>query len=287
MARSAGEALRNHVTLEPECFDRLYLNAYVPPLRTGAGAAWFFREVRGNPVPSSALMAPMTRRFTESLERFAPGPGVDAVTFGKGERRDDVTQGYLRGRRRRALHPQGAGEGACPAHAETHRSGDRQGVTGTCRRHGDGQCLLRIPGRRRLRPPASSSSARTSRTTPGPASTGTGTRSGGWRNARSRSELPATGSWAAPIPRPCGTSPGGSTRCSASGSQVKTWLKWSGFAFPGAVPLTLESGTRVPSHRGLRTGPVRDRPHRDSRKRQCRPLFPSDGRGVRGRHVWR
>ena len=98
IARSAGEALRNHVTLELECFDRLYLNGYVPLLQTGAGAAWFFREVRGNPVPSSALMAPMTRRFTESLERFARDRGVDVVTFGKGERKDDVTQGHLRNR---------------------------------------------------------------------------------------------------------------------------------------------------------------------------------------------
>ncbi len=83
------------MTLALECFDRLYLNAYVPLLQTGAGAAWFFREVR---VPSLALMAPMNRRFTESLERFARDRGVDVVTFGKGVRKDDVTQGYLRSR---------------------------------------------------------------------------------------------------------------------------------------------------------------------------------------------
>ena len=71
IARSAGDVLENHVTLELECLDRLYLNAYVPMLQTGGGAAWFFRDVRGNPVPSSALMAPMTRRFVTSLERFA------------------------------------------------------------------------------------------------------------------------------------------------------------------------------------------------------------------------
>jgi len=104
--------------------------------------------------------------------------------------------------------------------------------------------------------------------------------------------------WQRPSMTECRPSSGARSAASTSGSagsgprgvkspQVKTWLKWSGFAFPGAVPLTLESGTRVPSHRGLRTGPVRDRPHRDSRTRQCRPLFPSDGRGVRGRHVWR
>ena len=96
IARSAGDVLENHVTLELECLDRLYLNAYVPMLQTGGGTAWFFREVRGNPVPSSALMAPMTRRFVTRLERFARDQGVDLVSFRRGERKDDVTQKYLR-----------------------------------------------------------------------------------------------------------------------------------------------------------------------------------------------
>ena len=63
------------------------------------------------PLPSSALMAPMTRRFTDSLERFARDPGVDVVTFGKGVRKDDVTQGHLRGRPAKA----------CPASARRGR----------------------------------------------------------------------------------------------------------------------------------------------------------------------
>ena len=71
VARNAGEALAEHTTLELECIDRMYLNVYVPVLQTGAGAAHFFRKVRGNPVPSSALMEPMTRRFVRALERYA------------------------------------------------------------------------------------------------------------------------------------------------------------------------------------------------------------------------
>ena len=46
IARSAGYVLENHATLELVCLDRLYLDAFVPLLRTGAGTAWFFREVR-------------------------------------------------------------------------------------------------------------------------------------------------------------------------------------------------------------------------------------------------
>ena len=63
VARSAAEVLDEHTTLELECIDRMYLNVYVPVLQTGAGASYFFRQIRGNPMPSSALMAPMTRRL--------------------------------------------------------------------------------------------------------------------------------------------------------------------------------------------------------------------------------
>ena len=66
VARTAAEVLDEHATLELECVDRMYLNAYVPVLQTCGGAAWFFRKVRGKPVPSSALMAPMSRNFVAS-----------------------------------------------------------------------------------------------------------------------------------------------------------------------------------------------------------------------------
>ena len=49
----------------------MFLNVYVPVLQTGAGASYFFRQIRGNPVPSSGLMAPTTRRFVTALEAFA------------------------------------------------------------------------------------------------------------------------------------------------------------------------------------------------------------------------
>ena len=86
VARNAGEALAEHTTLELECIDRMYLNVYVPVLQTGAGAAHFFKKVRGNPVPSSALMEPMTRAFVRSIERFAAREEVDLVRFERFER---------------------------------------------------------------------------------------------------------------------------------------------------------------------------------------------------------
>ena len=76
IARSAAEGVSEHVAVELECMDRLYVNAYVPILQSGAGTSHFFREIRANPVPSSAPMGPMTRSLVASIERFARDEGV-------------------------------------------------------------------------------------------------------------------------------------------------------------------------------------------------------------------
>jgi hypothetical protein len=92
---SVAEILQDHVTLEIECIDRMYLNVFVPQLQYSRGIANFFRFHRGQPVPSSALMAPMTKAFVESVEAFVASTGVPLITFGKGERKDDVMLKYL------------------------------------------------------------------------------------------------------------------------------------------------------------------------------------------------
>ena len=96
VARSVAEILSEHTTLALECIDRLYLNVYVPVLQRAAGAAYFFREIRGAAVPSSALMAPITQRFVAAIKRYAERNGLDIVSFRRGERKDDRTQEYLR-----------------------------------------------------------------------------------------------------------------------------------------------------------------------------------------------
>ena len=96
VARSVAEVLAEHTTLTVECIDRMYLNVYVPLLQRAAGAAYFFRKMRGAAVPSSALMAPMTRRFVAEIERYADRDGISIVTFRRGERKDDRTRERLR-----------------------------------------------------------------------------------------------------------------------------------------------------------------------------------------------
>ena len=51
VARTAAEVLGEHATFELECVDRMSVNVYVPVLQTCGSAAWFFRNVRSNPVP--------------------------------------------------------------------------------------------------------------------------------------------------------------------------------------------------------------------------------------------
>ena len=93
--KNVAEILTNHVTFELEAIDRMYLNAYVPSLQTGAGFVYFLKTQLGVRVPSTVMVAPMSERFVASLERFVETQGIDLVTFKKGQRKDDVAKKYL------------------------------------------------------------------------------------------------------------------------------------------------------------------------------------------------
>jgi hypothetical protein len=92
--RSVADIIRNHVTLEVESIDRMYLNVYQPKLQTDTQAACFFRYHRGQPVASSALMADMTRAFLRQVEAFVEKHGIPVISFKKGQRKDDVAAEY-------------------------------------------------------------------------------------------------------------------------------------------------------------------------------------------------
>ena len=94
--RNVSKILQDHVTLELECIDRMYLNVYVPALQCESGVVGFFRRHRGFPFASSALMDPMTKSFVAATERYAKDHGVPVVSFQKGQRKDDVMKEHLR-----------------------------------------------------------------------------------------------------------------------------------------------------------------------------------------------
>ena len=93
--KSVAEILEHHVTFEVEAIDRMYLNAYVPSLQTGAGVVYFLKTQLGVRVPSTAMVAPMSEGFVKAIDRFVAQEGIDLVTFEKGQRKDDVAQQYL------------------------------------------------------------------------------------------------------------------------------------------------------------------------------------------------
>ncbi len=96
IAQTVTEVLREHVTLEVESIDRMYLNVYVPQLQHEGGVVAFFRQHRGATFASSALMAPMTHAFVKAMDDFIKAHKIPEVRFLKGQRKDTVTAEYLK-----------------------------------------------------------------------------------------------------------------------------------------------------------------------------------------------
>jgi hypothetical protein len=93
--RSVADVLRQHVTLEVEGIDRMYLNVYQPNLQHDRGVASFFRFHRGRCVASSSLMAEVTNAFLREVESFVKEQRIPVVPFAKGQRKDDVAAQFL------------------------------------------------------------------------------------------------------------------------------------------------------------------------------------------------
>ena len=94
LPRTVAEVLGEHVTLEVEGIDRMYLNVYQPRLQTDRGVAAFFRFHRGETFASSALMDPMSKSFIAAVDRFVHREQIPLITFAKGERKDDIAKEY-------------------------------------------------------------------------------------------------------------------------------------------------------------------------------------------------
>jgi hypothetical protein len=95
LPRSVATILREHVTLEVESIDRMYLNVYVPQLQHERGVVAFFRYHRGHPFASSALMDPISKAFIRAIEAFATREHVPLLAFSPGQRKDDVMAAHL------------------------------------------------------------------------------------------------------------------------------------------------------------------------------------------------
>ena len=131
------------------------MNGYVPSLQSGGGVVYFMKQHLGARVPSTTLVAPLSARFVQAIERFVDTKGLDLVTFAKGQRKDDVAQAVPR-----VVHgDEGvlfvgkAQEKASVFRTEKRRNAD-DGSTYPVDLPLDhaGQSLLLLPSRPRLRP---------------------------------------------------------------------------------------------------------------------------------------
>jgi hypothetical protein len=88
------ELLREHVSLEVECVDRVYLNGYIASLQWSGGLVYFLEQQRGQPIASPALLGEITQSFAAHVAAFAKQEGIPIVHFQKGQRKDDVAARY-------------------------------------------------------------------------------------------------------------------------------------------------------------------------------------------------
>jgi len=95
VARSVADVLDDHVTLEVECLDRMFLNVYQPRLQHVGGVVSFLRDHRGAAFASSALMDPISKAFVGALHRYCQDHQVPLVDFVRGQRKDDLAHEYL------------------------------------------------------------------------------------------------------------------------------------------------------------------------------------------------
>lgn len=93
---TADEVLSGHSVLDIECLDRIYLNAYVPILRSSGQVVAFMTQHLGLPIPSPALFEKIGTRFRHSVASFAGANHIPWVRFAKGDRKADVMAPYLK-----------------------------------------------------------------------------------------------------------------------------------------------------------------------------------------------
>lgn len=96
ITHSLAQLQQEHVVLELECIDRMYLNAYVPQLTSEAGIAAFCRGYLGHRFASTKQAVAMTDAFIKSIRAFIQKEGLELVRFQKGQRKDEVMHQRLR-----------------------------------------------------------------------------------------------------------------------------------------------------------------------------------------------
>jgi hypothetical protein len=86
--------IRQHISLEVRCIDRVYLHGYMPKLQTSGGLCYFLHDYLGHPVPSPALLKPRHDRFVTAVQTFASDRHVPFVSFERVDSKDAFVAPY-------------------------------------------------------------------------------------------------------------------------------------------------------------------------------------------------
>ena len=87
--------LREHVTLQVDCIDRLYLNGYVPMLQRPQNLWWYLVKHKGFAMPSPVLLKKWVDSFVADIRGFAARNRIPLIQFAKHERKEDVARRRL------------------------------------------------------------------------------------------------------------------------------------------------------------------------------------------------
>jgi len=90
------ELLKEHVTLDIECIDRIYLNGYIPNLQTSGQLVYFLQHL-GYVIPSPSILRDLTVAYKGAVEAFAEQEGIEVIQFERHVRKDDVVAAYRQG----------------------------------------------------------------------------------------------------------------------------------------------------------------------------------------------
>ncbi len=87
--------LRDHVTLQVDCIDRLYLNGYVPLLQRPENLWWYLVKHRGYPIVSPVLLKKWVEAFVADIRGFAARNRIPLIQFERHERKEEVARRRL------------------------------------------------------------------------------------------------------------------------------------------------------------------------------------------------
>jgi hypothetical protein len=92
---TVNDILDGHVGLDLECFDRIYLNGWVPTLQVPGQVVGFLTGHLGFPIPSPAVLERIGLRFRKAVTEFAAENDIPVIRFAKGDRKVEVMRPHL------------------------------------------------------------------------------------------------------------------------------------------------------------------------------------------------